>query len=147
MHQQQAIGNEWGFIALLEILTNNQSTLQRKLATAGWLKHLRCYYNVACHSTHRQVHLVAVAVPATSLTRHVSKVHITLVKHLSSALFRDDYSFSDFRQLPSASRTPLIHQGTYQYRIFPPPRFFLLFLSTLQGYYTECYVYYNPHAC
>lgn len=28
MHRQQTSGNEWGFIALLEILTNNYSALQ-----------------------------------------------------------------------------------------------------------------------
>lgn len=118
MHQRRAIVNEWGFIALLEILTNNQSTLQSRLATAGWLKQLHRYYNVACHSTRRRACLVAVAILTASLSRHVSKVRIILVKRLSPALFTDDYSFSDFRQLLSATRTPLIHQGTYQCSFF-----------------------------
>lgn len=76
-----------GFIALLEILTNNYSTLQGRLATACWVKQLHRYYNV------RAIHFFGAEcvclLPSFSLSvalsqpPHVSEVHIILVKRLS----------------------------------------------------------------
>lgn len=71
MHQRQTIGNEWRFIALLEILTNNRSTLQRKLATACWVKKLHCYYNV--HAIHfRGEHVCLLLALSLSVTPFLS---------------------------------------------------------------------------
>lgn len=131
-----------GFIALLEILTNNYSTLQGRLATACWVKQLHRYYNA--RAIHSRAECVC-SLPSFSLSVALSLGPLMSARFTSSSLSVCLQSNSqmiihlaalDSSRQPQGLRSSTKGQINTRFFFFffpppppPPSRFFLHFPS------------------
>lgn len=140
-----------GFNALLEILTNNYSTLQWRLAMACWVKNFIA---------------IIMWVPFISEQSMFACCHLSYCQSLSlSPLKSARFASSSLSVCLQSNSRMIIHLAALDSSCQPQglrsstkgqinTRFFSTSSSVLSplpisllGYYTECYVYYNPHAC